>query len=339
MSAVPSSTPPTRHLSVLDGWRGLSLLLVMFGHWFPFGPAHWGLNQAVATTGMVMFFALSGFLITSFLYTRPTPVEFLLRRLLRIVPLAWLYMAVVLVLTGANAQQWAAHLLFYVNEPPQPFNEATAHLWSLCVELHFYIGVALVVGLFGRRALWCLPPLCVAVTAHRVANGQVDGIQTQFRVDEILSGATVALLHQRWGLAMRRPRWATAGIVLLVLLLLTCGHVFSETLQYARPYVAGLLLALVLTLAGSDQASAVGRLLKSRLLGYIAKISYALYVLHVGLQNTWLGSGDGWAEYVKRPLLIAATWALAHFSTVTFEARAIALGRSLARRYTQRNAA
>jgi peptidoglycan/LPS O-acetylase OafA/YrhL len=162
MNTAPASTPSTRHLSVLDGWRGLSLLLVMFGHWFPFGPKHWGLNQAVATSGMAMFFALSGFLITSFLYTRPSPVEFLLRRLFRVVPLAWLYMAVVLVLTGASAQQWAAHLLFYVNEPPQPFNDATAHLWSLCVELHFYIGVALVVGLFGRRALWCLPPLCVA---------------------------------------------------------------------------------------------------------------------------------------------------------------------------------
>jgi peptidoglycan/LPS O-acetylase OafA/YrhL len=336
MSAVPSSNPPTRHLSVLDGWRGLCLLLVMFGHWFPVGPAHWGLNQAVATTGMVMFFALSGFLITRFLTTRPSPAEFLLRRLFRVVPLAWVYIAVVLVLTGADAQQWAAHLLFYVNEPPQPFTEATAHLWSLCVELHFYIGVALVVGLFGRRALWCLPPLCVAVTAHRVANGQVDAIQTQFRLDEILSGATVALIYQRRPPAIRPARHATAATVLLAVLLLVCGHRFSDTLQYARPYVAALLLMVVLS---SDQATAVGRVLKSRFLGYIASISYALYVLHVGLQNTWLGSGDGWTEYLKRPLLIAATWALAHLSTVTFEARAIALGRSLARRHAQRAAA
>jgi peptidoglycan/LPS O-acetylase OafA/YrhL len=336
MSALaPSNAAPVRHLGVLDGWRGLSVLLVMFGHWFPFGPAQWGLNEAVATTGMVMFFALSGFLITSFLYTRPSPVDFLLRRLFRVVPLAWLYIAVVLVLTGATQQQWAAHLLFHVNEPPQPFNEATAHLWSLCVELHFYLGVALVVGLFGRRALWCLPPLCVAVTAHRVANGQVDGMQTQFRLDEILSGATVALLYQRWGQAMRRPRGVTAGVVLLALLLLACGHRFSETLQYARPYAAALLLALVL----SDQASAVGRVLKSRLLGYVAKISYALYVLHAGLATTWLGTGDDLVKYAKRPLLIVATWALAHLSTVTFEARAIALGRSLAHRHATRSAA
>jgi peptidoglycan/LPS O-acetylase OafA/YrhL len=324
----------TQHLAVLDGWRGISLLLVMFGHWFPFGPSRWGLNAAVATSGMVMFLSLSGFLITRFLLERPSPVEFLLRRLFRIVPLAWLYMLVVLSLTGATAQQWAAHLLFYVNEPPQPFNDATAHLWSLCVELHFYLGVALLVGLFGRRALWCLPPLCLAVTAYRVANGQLDAIQTLFRLDEILIGATVALLYQHRGQSMPRPRFASAWIVLIALLLLSCGHAFSETLQYARPYVAGLLLWLVL----SDQGSAVGRLLSGRVLRYVAKISYALYVLHAGLAQTWLGSGQGWAKYAKRPLLIAVTWALAHLSTVAFEARAIALGRSLARRYALRTA-
>jgi peptidoglycan/LPS O-acetylase OafA/YrhL len=330
-----STVAPSKHLAVLDGWRGISLLLVMFGHWFPFGPVRWGLNAAVANSGMVMFLTLSGFLITRFLDERPRPVEFLLRRLFRIVPLAWLYVLVVLSLTGGTAQQWSAHLLFYVNEPPQPLTAATAHLWSLCVELHFYLGVAVLVGLLGRRALWCLPPLCVAVTAHRIAHGQVDAVQTQFRLDEILIGATVALFCRRQGQSMPRPRFASAWIVSAALLVLACSHPFSDTLQYARPYAAGLLLALVL----SDQASAIGRLLGGHVLGYVAKISYALYVLHMGLATTWLGSGQGWAKYAKRPLLIAATWALAHLSTVVFEARAIALGRSLARRHALRAAA
>jgi peptidoglycan/LPS O-acetylase OafA/YrhL len=330
-----NAASPIQHLGVLDGWRGISVLLVMLGHWLPVGPARWGLNDTVATCGMVMFLTLSGFLIARFLDERPSPVEFLLRRLFRIVPLAWLYMAVVLSLNNATAQQWSAHLLFYANEPPQPFIDATTHLWSLCVELHFYLGVALLVGLLGRRALWCLPPLCMAVTANRVAHGQVDGIQTQFRLDEILGGATVALLYQRWGQSMRRPPFATGAVVLAALLVLACCHPGSAAMQYARPYAAGLLLALVL----SDQASFIGRWLKNRVLAYIAKISYALYVLHMGLAHSWLGSGDSAVRYAKRPLLAAITWALAHLSTVTFEARAIAHGRSLAHRYATRSAA
>jgi peptidoglycan/LPS O-acetylase OafA/YrhL len=330
-----AASAPSRRLAVLDGWRGISVLLVMLGHWFPFGPARWGFNAAVATAGMVMFLSLSGFLITRALLERSSPVEFLLRRLFRVVPLAWLYMFVVLSLTSTTAQQWAAHLLFYVNEPPQPFIPATQHLWSLCVELHFYLGIALLVGLFGRRALWVLPPLCVAVTAHRVSHGQVDGIQTQFRLDEILIGVTVALFYKRLVQSLRQPRFAATSIALAALLVFACGHPFSATLQYARPYAAGLLLALVL----ANQASTVGRWLGNRVLGYIARISYALYVLHLGLETSWLGSGHGWAKYAKRPLLIAATWALAHLSTVWFEARAIALGRSLARRHALRSAA
>jgi peptidoglycan/LPS O-acetylase OafA/YrhL len=322
-----SAASDTDHLRVLDGWRGVSLLLVMLGHWFPVGPSRWGLNATVADCGVTMFFALSGFLITRFLDERPSPVEFLLRRLFRIVPLAWLFMVVALSLTGATAQQWAAHLLFYVNEPPQPFTDATAHLWSLCVELHFYLG--------GRRALWCMPPLCVAITANRMIHGQVDGIQTVYRVDEILSGAIVALLYQRAGQSVDRPAFATSWVVLVAILLLACCHPDVVSLQYARPYAAGLLLALVL----ADHASGIGRLLKSHVLGYIAKISFALYVLHLGLSNTWLGSGEGWAKYVKRPLLIAVTWALAHLSSVVIEARAIAFGRTLARLYAARSVA
>jgi peptidoglycan/LPS O-acetylase OafA/YrhL len=328
---LDASAAEHAHFGVLDGWRASSILLVLAGHWFPIGPASWLLNLAVSNTGMVMFFTLSGFLITNFLYRRPSVVDFLLRRLFRIVPLAWLYCAVVLLWVGADLQMWLAHLLFYVNVPPFFKTPPTDHLWSLCVELHFYIGVALLVGLLGKRALWSLPVLCVGVTAWRVINGEVLSNQTEFRLDEILAGATVALAYQRWGeKAFRRPPAAMLLIALTSVLLVACGHSDFDMLQYARPYVAGLLLVLVL----SDPASMLGRLLQGRVLAYVAKISFAVYVLHGGLAQTWLGGGERLEKYLKRPLLVAVTWALAHLSTFTFEARAQALGRSLSRRWT-----
>ena len=50
------------------------------------------------------------------------------------------------------------------------------------------------------------------------------------------------------------------------------------------------------------------------------------------LSATWIGSGNGslLQKYALRPLLIAATWALAHLSTFHFERRWIALGKRLA---------
>ena len=79
-----------KRLGVLDGWRGISILLVLLGHLFPVGPKAWGLNGAVASAGMAIFFTLSGFLITSVLLNDSNVRRFLIHRVMRIVPLAWL---------------------------------------------------------------------------------------------------------------------------------------------------------------------------------------------------------------------------------------------------------
>jgi peptidoglycan/LPS O-acetylase OafA/YrhL len=33
------------HLPILDGWRALSILLVMAGHLLPLGPQSWGMTR------------------------------------------------------------------------------------------------------------------------------------------------------------------------------------------------------------------------------------------------------------------------------------------------------
>ncbi|MDB5697515.1 MAG: acyltransferase, partial [Alphaproteobacteria bacterium] len=156
-------------LKVLDGWRALSILLVLAGHLFPMGPKSWRLNEPVAAAGMAIFFTLSGFLITHFLLKRPDVPDFLRRRLFRIVPLAWAAMIILAIVDQADARTIAANLLFTANLPPQHLLEGGGHLWSLCVEAQFYVGVALLVGLGGQRALWLLPVFCVAATVLRMS--------------------------------------------------------------------------------------------------------------------------------------------------------------------------
>src|SRR6185436_21055347 len=80
------------HLAVLDGWRGISILLVLACHLLPLGPKPLQLNAMAGPMGMALFFTLSGFLITRFLLTHSSISDFLLRRFFRIIPLAWLAM-------------------------------------------------------------------------------------------------------------------------------------------------------------------------------------------------------------------------------------------------------
>ncbi|MEM1422705.1 MAG: acyltransferase [Planctomycetota bacterium] len=84
------------HLPVLDGLRGVAILLVLFFHFTDMTPAN-AVDNAIVTTihwghyGVDLFFVLSGFLITGILVeARGKPryfTSFYMRRVLRIFPL------------------------------------------------------------------------------------------------------------------------------------------------------------------------------------------------------------------------------------------------------------
>ena len=317
-------------LAVLDGWRAISIMSVLAGHLLPVNAVIPGGNDAAGATGMAIFFCLSGFLITRFLLDRPEWRPFLIRRALRILPLAWLAMALIYAMDwpAASPQQLAANLAFVANLPPSPLLPSGAHLWSLCVEMQFYLAIALLVALAGRRGLLALPLFALASTAARIVWGETISIVTWFRIDEILVGATLALVYSgEFGARARHlldrvPLYAAAPAALIL-----C-YAIDTPLAYLRPY--GVALMVGSTLAHAPPLAR--RLLESSVAAYIAAVSYALYVIHVPLTHTWLGSGDLAEKYLKRPLLIAVTFGLAHISTYRFENHFIDLGRRLTRR-------
>lgn len=325
----------TKRLDVLDGWRAISILLVLGCHLLPLGPRALCLNSTAAAMGMAIFFTLSGFLITRFLLSGPSVVEFLIRRCSRILPLAWLGLVVSLSFSGATPEDWWRNLTFTANLPPQKLLNITSHYWSLCVELQFYVGIAALYALLGRRGLYLLPVVALAVTLHRIDSATPTDIVTSRRVDEILAGATLALVLQPhwdtrigWAMSFARP-W------IWLVLLFAASHPSLPMLNYARPYVASMLVgSSVVQLAFSGR-----RVLTSGVMAYIAAISYALYVIHQILQFTWLGTGDSKVEvYAKRLPLFVALLALAHASTFYFEKPFMDMGKRLCRRLALRPA-
>lgn len=315
---MPTFTVPGTQgrLTVLDGWRGLSILAVLACHLLPLGPGWMRLNDTAGPLGMALFFALSGLLITRFLLAHSHVGDFMLRRCVRIVPLAWLALLLGWLWSPWPAESVLPNLLFYANLPPQQMLPAFSHFWSLGVEMQFYVGVAVLVALMGRRGLFALPWLCLAVTLHRVQAQALVDIVTWRRADEILAGATLALvLAGQFG-----PRPITLlGRVnawwLLPLFIASC-HPESGALNYLRPYLAAGLIGATLCAPTPLQQ----RLLTGRALVYVASISFALYVIHGPLQHTWLGDDpDKIFKYLKRLPLLLVTFGLAHLSTFYFE--------------------
>ena len=80
----------TAHFPELDGFRGLSILAVLAAHMLPLGPEVWRGNSTAGYMGMSVFFALSGFLISRFLWNSQDVGKFFVRRCARILPLVLL---------------------------------------------------------------------------------------------------------------------------------------------------------------------------------------------------------------------------------------------------------
>src|ERR1700733_15302100 len=94
-SAQRMGANSTERLSALDGLRAVSILLVLATHMLPLGPKSLRLNETAGAMGMSLFFALAGFLIASLLMHNDDIVEFLVKRLTPILPLAYAYALVV----------------------------------------------------------------------------------------------------------------------------------------------------------------------------------------------------------------------------------------------------
>ncbi len=108
----------------------------------------------------------------------------------------------------------------------------------------------------------------------------------------------------------RLPIW------LIVPLTIASCHDSLLPLGYFRPYFSAIMVGALIC----QPASPLHRLFESRPLAYVARISFALYVIHVFLLQGWFDEGDRLVRYLKRPLSIGLTFALAHLSTTRFEA-------------------
>lgn len=322
---------PKTHLPVLDGTRACSILLVIAAHTLPLGPSGWALNAMSGKLGMSLFFCLSGFLITRILWDNSSLKPFLIKRLFRIIPAVWLYLVILYLVLGISPDVLLTNALFMSNYWTFALDEGpTSHLWSLCVEVHFYLAVGLAVGIFGRRALWALPFAALVITGLRIEAGAYSNIATHLRADEIMSGGCLALLyiHARDKIQARLRAPALVMIVFagVTVLWLLSGHKAGGALNYARPYLAATLVGIALF----GRPVLITPILESRPMRWIAEISYALYIYHPLMIFGVMNSGSTLERYlIKRPISYVLTIAAALISTHLWEKRWQRFARSL----------
>ena len=140
-------------LDYLDGWRGLSILCVLQGHFLSIP----GLD--LGGFGVLMFFCLSGRLMSHLLFEKRQSLGlFYRRRLSRIFPAFGLFVIAMFAMAARDGRvfslaEFSSTLLFTRTYFPAPGIWATGmpigHLWSLNIEEHAY----LLMSLLTRMAL------------------------------------------------------------------------------------------------------------------------------------------------------------------------------------------
>lgn len=258
---APPATPRLRgHLPVLDGIRGVAILMVMVHHLAiltPHTPLEaWFIRVAqLGAHGVDLFFVLSGFLITGILLdSRGSPGyfrRFYIRRALRIFPIYYAVLLIVFVVTpifhGLRDPALGGLEILKLKAPQAPWYFAYASnfyfaihksfmipelgpTWSLAVEEQFYLTWALVVAwLSPLRLRQACVVLIVAAAAWRIGLWQLASgwlviwVSTFSHIDALAVGALIAGLLRPPGAAILRLRRAALpllGLGLAVSLLL-----------------------------------------------------------------------------------------------------------------------
>jgi peptidoglycan/LPS O-acetylase OafA/YrhL len=353
----PASKQST-YLPTLDGWRALSIALVILHHsQIQLNVSVLGsLLQAISRAGEVgveLFFGISGLLICSRLLEEETRFgqinvkSFYVRRCFRILPAALFYLLVLAILTAFHIvpllpMDWFGALFFfrnyvmvfeYMHQSPLALHWFTGHFWSLSMEEHFYLVLPGVLVVFKKTRRWILLGFIIAVAlwrfvvAHVFANNYQINFRTDTHVDALFIPAVIALLlypllrnpaARRW-----IPAWSFSIFLALEIALLFTTPPFFSTLQ--ATVIPLLILSTVL-----HPGSLPGRVLEMRPLRWIGWISYSLYLWQqLFFGDNFVSSPPRLAALREWPLNFFALLVCAVFSYHMVEKPFIRLGHKL----------
>jgi peptidoglycan/LPS O-acetylase OafA/YrhL len=345
------------HFSALDGLRGIAILLVVTRHCLDAnlsafaGWKHTLHQNAIASLGwgVVLFFVLSGFLITGILLDSKADPNYYLnfygRRILRIFPLYYgtlLAFWVVYLFHGFGADNglfihrlpW---LLTYTSNIRITLHDnwsfifnghSLGHFWSLAVEEQFYLIWPLIVL---RCSTGVLRQICLAAIAGGFVSRMVlvyafhnvigSCVFLSCQSDALAMGALLAVMVRERELVVASLAWplALAGAAIWMATLLDGNALLTAGMSgFAMMSTGALALCLY---------HPVSKWFAHPILRAFGKYSYGIYVLHVILLPFVYTLRDKLGQVVFVCFFISLSFCAGWLSWHLFEAHFLKLKR------------
>jgi len=304
-------------IKVLDGLRGLAILLVIFSHMpqiveIPLDTNAYTLFQAFnfGYLGVDIFLALSGFLITRILIKEKKEGTlslkvFFIKRAFRILPI---YLLTVLICGIIFTWEGIGYLLTYTANYYFAFGDGTHPLenaWSLSVEEHYYLIWPLVIVFFSlervRKYSWLIT-LCITLSATVLVYQFFDNetarsliyFGTEFKILVLCLGSFMAFYEKpitTWNKDVATRVFGISSIMFFVLAFAAEFNFLKNLLPSAalRSFTNALcaIAILILAIIQENTNSIYNSLFDNKIINYIGTISYGLYLFHYPIFYGW----------------------------------------------------
>jgi len=259
--------------------------------------------------GVDLFFAISGFVIARSLIpalqgcsTRQECWEqtrnFWLRRAFRLLPSAWIWLALMLLAClfinrsgafgtlAANLQATLAGVLQYANfrfaDSFFHYEYGTSFVyWSLSLEEQFYLLFPLLILVCRKHLVWAL----LALVAVQLLTLRTP-ILMVIRTDALALGVLLAMWsaqpsYRRWQPTLLRRPWAGIAVLVAITLLMSFLATDRFTFTSYRIGAIAVLSAVLVWLASYNADYLMPPGLFKRVMTWIGSRSYGIYLIHI----------------------------------------------------------
>lgn len=320
MTTARTSQPKLNGLSTL---RAFAILYVLIFHYTILSkkqPEWLTSVSSMGWTGVDLFFVLSGFLIASQLFDEMKEAGFInvkrffIKRIFRIIPAFLVVVGLYFLFPFFREKEalpplWK-FLMFLQNIGLNIQDYGTfSHAWSLCVEEHFYLLLPFILITAQRfrivsKVYWLLIIIFIAGFAVRFmsykylylphADAEDSWMYwyryiyypTYTRLDGLLAGVTIAAIYKfRPILWARLSSYGNVWILIGIGILTIAFNTWEDAMQYSASIFCFPLvdIGFGFIVLGAVSETSILYKWESRILNYIASISYGLYLSHKGI--------------------------------------------------------
>ena len=335
-----ATAAPAGRFAFVDGLRGLAALAIVVFHLWWYEPEPYPLLRSVhdllhtallrTRCGVQVLLVVSGFVIAYTLRkTWVTPAEvlsFLARRIVRLVPAYWMAIGFALLVDVVcrnvfelpslgdprhSVSRVVAHLLFL--QEVLGFSTISAGMWTICIEMQFYVvailGWGLAQRLSTRPGIGHPQPATFALLAVFASTALIALCYWQ-RLESTEAWVTHYLwkfflgMVTWWTLDRTVPRWVFVSVVAIgaahLVFELTLDPEFLWEFEIPSTNAIALVTAVAIFIAGSWDRLHLW--LNWPWLQYLSRISYSLYLIHFPVCHLLTVLGWRWCGSAPTPV-------------------------------------